>query len=141
VDSAAGPSSSKTRAAASISRRRTAGSFAIRRLHPGHFSWIHLLSIFTFCTLTLGLWFAIKGDIARHRGYMRGSYFGLLGAFVGAVAVPVRAIPQLAVNHPLVLLAAAASCALAATGVIGLAARQPKSGDRPASLRDVSERI
>ena len=28
-------------------------SFGIKRLTPGHFSWIHGLSLFTFVTLTL----------------------------------------------------------------------------------------
>ncbi|MDP9391094.1 MAG: hypothetical protein M3P89_06865 [Actinomycetota bacterium] len=31
-------------------------SFFIKQLDPGHFSWIHGLSAFTFLTLTLGTW-------------------------------------------------------------------------------------
>lgn len=76
-------------------------SFGIRELDPGHLSWIHGLSAFTFVTLTLGLVFAVRGDIRQHRGFMTGSYLGLVGAFVGAVAVPQRDIPTFAVDDPL----------------------------------------
>ena len=96
-------------------------SFAITRLNPGHFSWIHLLSIFTFGTLTIGLWAAMTGRIQTHQRYMTGSYFGLLGAFVGAVVVPVRAIPQFAEHHPAVLAGAAAGVAAAAVSIVHLA--------------------
>jgi uncharacterized membrane protein len=72
-------------------------SFGIRTLNGG-FSWLHELSIFTFCTVTVGLWAARTGRIGAHRAFMRGSYFGVLGAFVGVVAVPDRRIPQLAVH-------------------------------------------
>lgn len=65
-------------------------SFLIIELRPGHYSWIHGLSLFTFGTLSTGLWAALTGRIRLHPGLMTGSYFGLLGAFVGAVAVPVR---------------------------------------------------
>jgi uncharacterized membrane protein len=93
-------------------------SFWIKELHPGHFSWIHGLSVFTFCTLTIGLWAARTGRIEHHRGFMTGSYFGLLGAFAGAVTVPVRRIPQLAVHHPVALAAASALCVLAAAAIV-----------------------
>lgn len=78
-------------------------SLFIRQLNPGHFSWIHGLSVFTFITLTAGLWAAVTRRIDMHRGFMRGSYFGTVGAFIGAVVVPQRDIPQLAVHHPLLL--------------------------------------
>ncbi|HET7328131.1 MAG TPA: DUF2306 domain-containing protein, partial [Nocardioidaceae bacterium] len=78
-------------------------SFFIRELDPGGFSWIHGLSVFTFVTLTIGLWAAMTGRIQTHRGFMRGSYLGAVGAFVGATVVPQRDIPQLAVDHPMLL--------------------------------------
>jgi uncharacterized membrane protein len=80
-------------------------SFWIRDLRDGGFSWIHGLSIFTFITISIGLFAAAKHNIKAHRGYMRGSYFGLLGALTGVVVVPTRLIPQLAVNDLLKLVA------------------------------------
>ncbi len=81
-------------------------SFGIKRLTPGHFSWIHGLSLFTFVTLTLALYGARTHNVALHRGNAIGSYFGLVGAGIAASAFPVRAVPQLAVHRPLVLVAA-----------------------------------
>lgn len=92
-------------------------SFGIKRLTPGHFSWIHGLSIFTFCTLTLALYGARTHNIDLHRGNVIGSYCGLVGAGIAASAFPVRAVPQLAMHHPLVLAGAILVIAAAAAGV------------------------
>ncbi|MDP9391095.1 MAG: hypothetical protein M3P89_06870 [Actinomycetota bacterium] len=46
---------------------------------------------------------------------MRGSYLGLIGAFLGAVVMPLRDIPQLLIHRPLIL--AAATCAVAVSTV------------------------
>lgn len=78
-------------------------SFGIKQLTPGHFSWIHGLSIFTFCTLTLALYGERTGYVKLHRGNAVGSYFGLVGAGVAASAFPIRAVPQLAMRRPFVL--------------------------------------
>ncbi|HJQ44538.1 MAG TPA: DUF2306 domain-containing protein [Jatrophihabitantaceae bacterium] len=117
-------------------------SFWIKELHPGHFSWIHGLSVFTFCTLTIGLWAARTGRIKQHRDFMTGSYFGLVGAFLGAVTVPVRAIPQLAVHYPELLAVATAGCATVAAAVIRLCRSGPAEVASPAepALREV-ERV
>jgi len=88
-------------------------SFGIKRLTPGHFSWIHGLSVFTFCTLTLALYGARTHNVDLHRGNVVGSYFGLVGAGIAASAFPVRAVPQLAMHRPLVLAGALAAIALA----------------------------
>lgn len=49
----------------------------------GPFGPIHLLSIWTLLALALGLAAAIRGEIARHRGFMRSLYLvGLGGAGV-----------------------------------------------------------
>jgi uncharacterized membrane protein len=92
-------------------------SFFIQRLRPGHFSWIHGLSVFTFCTLSMGLWAAVTHRIETHKRFMTGSYFGLLGAFVGAVVVPARDIPQWTLHEPAGL-AAGAVVSLAVAGAI-----------------------
>jgi uncharacterized membrane protein len=104
-------------------------SFFIRELNRGHFSWIHGLSVFTFITLSIGLWAAITGRAGLHRGMMTGSYLGLVGAFIGAVVVPTRDIPQWAAHHPLKLAAAAAVCVAVAVAVIRLSARRSTTGD------------
>ena len=72
-------------------------SFGIRTIDGG-FNWLHGLSVLTFCTLTAGLFAAYKRNIRAHRSFMTGSYFGLIGALVGVLAVPARRIPQLAIN-------------------------------------------
>lgn len=60
-------------------------SFGIRTIDGG-FIWLHGLSVLTFCTLTAGLFAAYKRNIRAHRSFMTGSYFGLIGAFVGVLA-------------------------------------------------------
>lgn len=103
-------------------------SFFIKEIDPGHFSWIHGLSLFTFVTLTIGLWAAMTGHVEQHRSYMRGSYFGLVGAFVGAIAVPQRDIPQLAQHHPLVLAAAVAGVLLVTAAIVAVSERRLRQG-------------
>jgi uncharacterized membrane protein len=98
-------------------------SFTIKELRPGHFSWIHGLSAFTFGTLSIGLWAAVTHRVRWHRSFMTGSYFGLVGAFVGAVVVPARKIPQWTVHHPAGLALGAAACLLTAAAVIALSRR------------------
>jgi uncharacterized membrane protein len=73
-------------------------SFFIQGVADG-FSWLHGLSLFTTLTVSLGLYSAIKGNIAAHKANMIGSYFGSVGAFVGVIAVPTRRIPQLAMHQ------------------------------------------
>ena len=101
-------------------------SFFITELDPGHFSWIHGLSALTFVTLSLGTWAAIRGRIDLHRRFMRGSYVGLIGAFLGAVAVPQRDIPQLLVHRPLVLAAAVTAVAIATVTVVAVCSGHPR---------------
>lgn len=63
-------------------------SFWIRDINNGQFSPIHLLSVLTLVTLTLGIVFAIRRKMRAHRGMMQGTYIGLVGAFIGAVIPP-----------------------------------------------------
>lgn len=77
-------------------------SFGIRTINGG-FGWLHALSLFTAVTLTMGVVAAKKHRIKAHRSFMTGSHFGLLGAFVGVLAVPERRIPDTAVHHPLLV--------------------------------------
>ena len=66
----------------------------------GHLSWLHGLSAFTIVTVTLGLVSAIRGNIASHLGNMIGSYIGIAVAFIFAVTVPGRAIPEMLATDP-----------------------------------------
>ncbi|WP_276522939.1 DUF2306 domain-containing protein [Paenarthrobacter ureafaciens] len=96
-------------------------SFGIRTIDGG-FNWLHALSALTFCTLTAGLWAVRTGNIRAHRSFMTGSYFGLIGAFVGVLAVPSRRIPQLAIHElPLLGLLILVLLGTAAMTVLGLA--------------------
>lgn len=96
-------------------------SFGIKRLHPGHFSWIHGLSAWTIVSLTIALWAAMTHRIDLHKGFVAGSYFGLLGAGVAAMAFPQRLLPQTAMHAPLSLLAALAALTTLAYLVVRLA--------------------
>ena len=55
-------------------------SFGIRG--SGSFSWIHLLSLYTIFTITMGLIAISRKDVARHKHWMRGTYMGLMVAGV-----------------------------------------------------------
>jgi uncharacterized membrane protein len=95
-------------------------SFFIQGVHDG-FSWLHGLSLFTIMTVSLGLYSAMKGNIAAHKANMIGSYFGSIAAFVGVIAVPTRRIPQLAVNQtPLLFLFVGLLVACATLFICGL---------------------
>jgi hypothetical protein len=59
---------------------------------------------------------------------MRGSYYGLVGAFLGAVAVPDRAIPTLAVTDPRGALTATAGIAAATWALLALAHATARAG-------------
>jgi len=97
-------------------------SFWIKELNPGEFSYIHILSVVTIVTVSLGVLAAVRGDITSHRGNMTGSWIGLLGAFIGAVAVPVRHIPTFVVTEPAQAFAAFVAV-LITTAVIVTAAK------------------
>ena len=108
-------------------------SFGIRTIDGG-FNWLHALSVLTFCTLTAGLWAVRKGNIRAHRSLMTGSYLGLIGAFVGVLAVPSRRIPQLAIHElPLLGLLILVLLGTAALTILGLA--QIREAQRPLSVR------
>jgi hypothetical protein len=95
-------------------------SFGIQTLNGG-FSWLHGLSLLTIGTVSVGLWSAITHRIPAHKSFMTGSYFGILGAFVGVIAVPTRRIPSMAVENPLGLILWIAILLLTATfTVVGI---------------------
>lgn len=95
-------------------------SFGLRDLNNGSFSLLHVLSIVTLVSLALGIWRIRAGDVRAHRGAMTGSWLGLCGAFVGAVAVPDRTLPTFALDHPTGALAALLAVAATSWVVIRL---------------------
>ena len=75
-------------------------SFWIRHINDGAFSWLHVLSVVTLVTVTLGVVNARRGNIQAHRGNMVGSWLGAVGAMLAATAIPGRMIPTYAVAEP-----------------------------------------
>ena len=84
-------------------------SFWIRDINDGAFSWLHVLSVVTLVTVTLGVVNARRGNIQAHRGNMVGSWLGAVVAMLAATAIPGRMIPTYAVAEPGGALAFAAS--------------------------------
>jgi uncharacterized membrane protein len=101
-------------------------SFGIKRLSPGHFTWIHGLSAWTVISLTVAIRAAVTHRIQVHRGFVVGTYMGLVGAGLAAVAFPTRLVPQTAVHAPWALLAAVVAVTALAVGVIQAAAHLPR---------------
>jgi uncharacterized membrane protein len=60
-------------------------SFWLAGLREG-FSVIHLLSVWTLVAMALAIHFIRKGNVKRHQGFMIGTYLGLVGAALGALA-------------------------------------------------------
>jgi len=110
-------------------------SFGIKRLTPGHFSWIHGLSAWTIFSLTMAIWAAKTHRVQTHRAWVVGTYCGLVGAGLAAVAFPVRLVPQTAVHRPTWLLAGLFAAVLVAAAAIELAARTSGQTNRSASSR------
>lgn len=96
-------------------------SFAIRDLRDGRLSLLHVLSVVTLVSLVGGIIASRGHDVVAHRRRMRGSWFGLVGAFIGAVAVPARLVPTFVITRPLGALTALAAVIALTAGVITLA--------------------
>jgi uncharacterized membrane protein len=105
-------------------------SFAIRELRHGRLSLLHVLSLVTLASLVLALVAIRRGRVDQHRAAMRGSWFGLVGAFIGAVAVPDRRIPTFVVTQPLGATAAAAAVVGLTCGLVWVAHRLDASRSR-----------
>jgi len=58
------------------------------------FSVIHLLSVWTLISLACAIWFIRRGNVRAHKYFMLGTFLGLAGAGLGAVA-PGRFLWQL----------------------------------------------
>ncbi len=70
-------------------------SFWILEIRKGAgFSLIHLLSVWTLISLACAIWFIRRGNVRAHIGFMIGTFVGLAGAGLGALA-PGRFLAQL----------------------------------------------
>lgn len=98
-------------------------SFWIRHLRDGAFSWLHILSLVTLVTVTLGVLAIRRGDVRGHRGNMVGSWLGSVVAMVFAVALPSRMIPTFAVDEPLGAATALLVLALTVAAVVAVGDR------------------
>jgi uncharacterized membrane protein len=62
-------------------------SFWIQGMNKGGgFSGIHLLSIWTLISLACAIYFIRRGNVRAHKGFMVGTFLGLAGAGIGALA-------------------------------------------------------
>jgi uncharacterized membrane protein len=103
-------------------------SFAIRELRNGRLSLLHVLSIVTLISLVIGIVGIRRGNLGRHKAAMRGSWFGLVGAFIGAVSAPNRRIPTFAVDHPAGLVLAGLTVVALTVALIVLAHGLDRAG-------------
>ena len=110
-------------------------SFGIKRLDPGHFTWIHGLSAWTIFSLSMALWAAATHRVDQHRQWVVGTYLGLLGAGIAAMAFPQRMVPQTAVHHPLWLVLGVFGITAVAAGIVQLAARGTTPPARSQAIR------
>jgi uncharacterized membrane protein len=70
------------------------GSFFIGSYAGGLDLFLHALAAWTTFSILAGIYYARHGNINVHKGYMLGSYFGLLGATIGVISVPARRVPS-----------------------------------------------
>jgi uncharacterized membrane protein len=70
-----------------LRRKGTASHKALGR------TWVALM-VWTLVSLTLAVWFIRRGNLRAHRGFMIGTFIGLAGAGLGALA-PGRALYRL----------------------------------------------
>lgn len=68
-------------------------SFWIRDINDGGMSAIHLLSLWTLVALAVALWAIRTRRRNTHRGFMIGTYLGLVGAGIGTL-LPGRIIGE-----------------------------------------------
>jgi uncharacterized membrane protein len=110
-------------------------SFWIRHINDGAFSWLHVLSVVTLVTVTLGVVNACRGNVQAHRGNMVGSWLGAVGAMLAAIAIPGRMIPTYAVAEPAGALAFALSVLIMTVLLVLAGARLARAVDDRSARR------
>ena len=109
-------------------------SFWIRHLRDGAFSWLHVLSVVTLVTVTLGVLAIRRGDVRGHRGNMVGSWLGSALAMVFALAVPSRMLPTFALGDPVGAASALGAVVLAVVGLVAVGDRLATRYERPVTV-------
>ncbi|MEO5950270.1 MAG: DUF2306 domain-containing protein [Candidatus Saccharimonadales bacterium] len=75
------------------------------------------LALWTIFSICAGIYNARRGDINAHKAFMLGSYFGLLGAFIGVIVVPTRLVPSWFLYQP-ILMTIITICIVAVSGLL-----------------------
>lgn len=65
--------------------------------------FLRVLAVWTTFSVIMAVVQARRGNIDRHRGFMVGTYLGLLGAFIGVLAVHTRRVPAWFAAEPLLM--------------------------------------
>lgn len=89
--------------------------------------FLRALAVWTTFSVIMAVVQARRGRIDRHRGFMVGTYLGLIGAFVGVLAVRTRRVPAWFIAEPLMM----SLVALAIIAVGGFVIAAIMFGTRP----------
>lgn len=116
-----------------------AGSFLFGGYGGAIEIFLRVLAVWTLFSVSFGIYRARRGDIRHHRGFMIGTYIGLVGALVGVLAVRTRRVPSWFAADPLMMsLIAVAIFAAAGFFIAGVVARyreqSPGRSARPAQV-------
>ena len=65
--------------------------------------FLRALAVWTTFSVIMAIIQARRGNIDKHRGFMVGTYFGLIGAFVGVLAFRTRRVPAWFIAEPLMM--------------------------------------
>lgn len=65
--------------------------------------FLRALAVWTTFSVIMAVIQARRGNIDKHRGFMVGTYFGLIGAFVGVLAFRTRRVPAWFIAEPLMM--------------------------------------
>ncbi|TAH32222.1 DUF2306 domain-containing protein [Candidatus Saccharibacteria bacterium] len=101
------------------------GSFFVGSFGDALSIFLHGLAAWTIFSICAGIYFARCGNINAHKGFMLGTYFGLLGASIGVIAVPTRRVPSYFEAHPVAMTLVAIAIVAAAGFFIALVIRNP----------------
>ncbi|MTD15071.1 DUF2306 domain-containing protein [Nakamurella sp. YIM 132087] len=80
-----------------------AGSFLFGGYGSAIDIFLRALAVWTLFSVTFAIWRVRRGDVQNHRGFMIGTYLGLIGALIGVLAVHTRRIPSWFEAYPLMM--------------------------------------
>lgn len=112
-----------------------AGSFAFGGWSEPVDWFLRALAAWTLFSVSRGWLLARRGNVAGHRGFMVGTYVGLVIAFVFVVAIPSRQVPQWLAAAPWTMALAAVACMAAAAGVVAISYARVARGAAQITMR------